>query len=153
MIVRVFETHIHVRDLQRSMRFYEEVLGLELGMLDAQRQVAFYWVGGRNTSMLGLWQKPADEIVSQHFAFEVPTARFDEAMEGVLHHGVAVYNFLRDGTSRPMVFAWMPALSIYFRDPDGHELEFIAPLPDAPRPAAGVVSREQWIEIVSAGPV
>jgi hypothetical protein len=39
-----------------------------------------------------------------------------------------------------MVFGWMPALTIHFRDPDGHSLEFIAMLPDAPRPELGVVS-------------
>jgi hypothetical protein len=41
----------------------------------------------------------------------------------------------------------MPAVSIYFADPDGHELEFIAPLPDKPRPEIGVVSREEWNRI------
>ena len=46
---------------------------------------------------------------------------------------LACHNFLDDGTERPMVFAWMPALSIYFTDPDGHSLEFIAMLPDDPR--------------------
>lgn len=25
-----------------------------------------------------------------------------------------------------MVFGWMPAMEIYFNDPDGHVLEFIA---------------------------
>jgi hypothetical protein len=38
----------------------------------------------------------------------------------------------------------MPALAIYFRDPDGHLLEFLAMLPDEPRPEAGVVSWDEW---------
>ena len=43
-----------------------------------------------------------------------------------------------------MVFGWMPALAIYFDDPDGHSLEFIAMLPDPPRPEVGVVSWDEW---------
>jgi hypothetical protein len=46
-----------------------------------------------------------------------------------------------------MVFGWMPAAAIYFSDPDGHELEFIAPLPDQPRPDVGVVAWRQWDSI------
>ncbi|GAB3643035.1 hypothetical protein GCM10027423_36720 [Spirosoma arcticum] len=46
-----------------------------------------------------------------------------------------------------MVFGWMPAVSIYFRDPDNHELEFIAMLPGPPRPDIGVVSYADWNEL------
>ena len=44
----------------------------------------------------------------------------------------------------PVVFGWMPALSIYFTDPDGHLLEYLAMLPDSPRPEAGVVPYSDW---------
>jgi len=44
----------------------------------------------------------------------------------------------------PIVFGWMPAVSLYFRDPDGHSLEYLAMLPDAPRPEVGIVSYSQW---------
>jgi hypothetical protein len=39
----------------------------------------------------------------------------------------------------------MPVVSIYFSDPDGHELELIAPLLDQPRPELGVVTWEEWV--------
>lgn len=58
--------------------------------------------------------------------------------------GLQVRNFLDDGTERPFVFAWMPAVSIYFSDPDGHILEFLSMLPDEPKPEMGVVSWEEW---------
>jgi lactoylglutathione lyase len=45
-----------------------------------------------------------------------------------------------------MVFAWMPAVAIYFNDPDGHSLEFIAILPGKPRPELGVISFDEWIK-------
>ena len=55
-------------------------------------------------------------------------------------------NFLNDGIERPMVFAWMPAVAIYFEDPDGHSLEFIGMLSGESRPEDGVVSYEDWLE-------
>jgi len=39
----------------------------------------------------------------------------------------------------------MPAASIYFNDPDGHLLEFIAILPGKARPQLGVVSLDEWM--------
>ena len=36
------------------------------------------------------------------------------------------------------------AKELYFTDPDGHLLEYLAMLPQEPRPAAGVVPYSQW---------
>lgn len=44
-----------------------------------------------------------------------------------------------------MVFAWMPALAIYFKDPDGHDLEFIAILEGEGKPELGVINYEKWL--------
>ena len=145
MITGLFETHINVTNLERSMAFYEEALGLQLGVFEAGRRVAFYWLGGWGEAMLGIWEKPPAEVLPQHFAFRA-------TVEDVLRHSVAFlkarnlepHNFLNDGSERPMVFGWMPALAIYFRDPDQHSLEFIAMLPEPPRPEVGVVSWEAW---------
>ena len=38
----------------------------------------------------------------------------------------------------------MPAVSVYFLDPDGHLLEYIAMLPDRPRPEAGIMTWTTW---------
>jgi lactoylglutathione lyase len=38
----------------------------------------------------------------------------------------------------------MPAAAVYFRDPDGHLLEYLAMLDEEPRPDSGVVSWSQW---------
>jgi catechol 2,3-dioxygenase-like lactoylglutathione lyase family enzyme len=148
MILDLFETHIDVANLDRARRFYGETLGLEPGLLDPERRVAFYWIGPRGKAMLGLWEKPADRIQPQHFAFRV-------SIEDVLTRAVPYLkerhlpprNFLDDGAERPMVFGWMPALSIYFDDPDGHSLEFLAMLPDEPRPEVNVVSWEEWQQL------
>jgi len=145
MIIGLFETHINVTDLDRACRFYGETLGLELGLLDQERRVAFYWVGPRGEAMLGLWEKPAVQIQPQHFAFR---ASIDDVLTRAIPYlkerDLPSHNFLDDGTERPMVFGWMPALAIYFDDPDGHSLEFIAMLPDDPRPEVNVVSWDEW---------
>ena len=47
MITGLYETHLKVADLGRSMHLYGEVLGLELGLRDPQRPIAFCWVGER----------------------------------------------------------------------------------------------------------
>ena len=145
MITGLFETHINVRDLDRAMAFYRDVLGLELGTIDLARRVAFLWMGGRGESMLGLWEKPADEVVPQHFAFRATEDDIRErSVAWLKERNLAPYNFLRDGSGQPMVFAWMPAVAIYFNDPDGHQLELIAMLAGEPKPELGVVSWEEW---------
>ena len=49
---------------------------------------------------------------------------------------------------RSMVFSWIPAISIYFDDPDGHSLEFIGLLKGKPQPELGVISYEAWLKTV-----
>jgi lactoylglutathione lyase len=44
----------------------------------------------------------------------------------------------------PSVIGWMPAAAVYFRDPDGHLLEYLAMLDEPARPAAGIVPWSQW---------
>ncbi|REK12309.1 MAG: VOC family protein [Planctomycetota bacterium] len=145
MITGLFETHINVSNLERSIAFYRDTLGLEVGRIEHERRVAFLWMGRRGEAMLGLWEKPAAEVVPQHFAFRASIDDVHErSVAWLTERGLKARNFLDDGTRRPMVFAWMPAVAIYFDDPDGHELELIAMLPGPPRPELGVVSWDDW---------
>ena len=43
----LFESHLTVADLHRSMTFFADVLGLELAHATSDGKAAFYWVGGR----------------------------------------------------------------------------------------------------------
>ena len=148
MIRGLFETHINVTDLERSTRFYRDVLGLEPAYDEPARRVRFFWIGRSGQAMLGLWEKPHELVVPQHFAFRATLEDVrDKSVGWLQERQLACYNFLDDGTQRPMVFCWMPALAIYFDDPDGHTLELIAMLPDEPRPEAGIVSWDEWQEI------
>jgi len=41
----LFESHLNVTDLQRSMSFFGQTLGLELAEVFWERRVAFSWLG------------------------------------------------------------------------------------------------------------
>ena len=84
-----------------------------------------------------------------HLAFAVSVDDVVAAPEALRSAGITPLDFNGHPTTEPVVLAWMPAASVYFRDPDGHLLEFIAMLPDQPRPSDGVVSWHDWM--VTAG--
>jgi len=148
MIKGLFETHLYVSDLERSAAFYKNVLQLEECHRDEKRNIIFFWIGAPQRSMLGLWQKPGSEVQPRHFAFECePEWILNDAVIFLQRHHVLCYNFLNDGNDEPMVFAWMPAIAVYFNDPDGHVLEFIGILKGDPIPEAGVVSYRKWLHI------
>ena len=69
MIKGLYETHLFVEDLGRSARFYKDVLGLEQCYFEEARRAAFFWIGKPKEAMLGLWEKPKEQISKQHFAF------------------------------------------------------------------------------------
>jgi lactoylglutathione lyase len=53
----LFEAHLMVSDLDRSIGFYRDVLGLPLAYRLAARQVAFFWVPAPEKAMLGPWSR------------------------------------------------------------------------------------------------
>jgi lactoylglutathione lyase len=143
MITTLFETHIEVSNLEKAMQFYQETLGLQLGMKEEARRIAFYWIGEPGNAMLGLWEVP--KVHTRHFAFQCKADWIlNESVHFLESRGLRPYNFLNDGNQRPMVFAWMPALAIYIDDPDGNVLEFISMLPGKPNADGGVISYEDW---------
>jgi catechol 2,3-dioxygenase-like lactoylglutathione lyase family enzyme len=150
MITGLFETHIHVSSLEVSIEFYNALPGLQLARIDKERKIAFYWIGKEGEAMLGLWEKKG-QVYPQHFAFRSNTNVILNIAATILRSmQIECYNFFQDGTSKPLVFTWMPAVTIYFRDPDYHELELIAMLPQKPRPEFGIVSYEDWM-LIQAG--
>jgi lactoylglutathione lyase len=153
MIKGLYETHIQVSNLEEAVTFYTEVLGLRLAHRDENRPVVFLWIGEGKESMLGLWEQK-ENLQTRHFAF---TADKDDILQHSVNYlenkNLKPYNFLKDGLSQPMVFAWMPALAVYFNDPDGNQLEFIAVLEGEGRPDLGVLSYEDWLSRTNQTPV
>lgn len=152
----VFETHVQVKNLENAMRFYGDIVGLELGFTDIERRAALYWVGGSGKTMLGVWEKPpwlpadtGERILPQHLAFEVNLNDLHAAIQRMKQRGIQICNFFDQVTDEPSVFGWIPAAAVYFNDPDGHLLEFIAKLEGEPRADLGVIPLAEWNHLAS----
>ena len=114
----LYEVAIRVKQLSRAEAFYREILGLEVGIRDEERKWLFLLAGGQ-AGMLVL-QEDKGEWPTEHFAFTIDEADVEHAVAVLRERGVAVRGqFLHE---------WMPAKSVYFTDPDGHELELCAPI-------------------------
>ena len=117
-ICGLYEVAVRVSDLSKSESFYRETLGLEVGLRDEQRRWLFLRAGGEDGMVV--LQEDKGEWPTQHFAFTIDEAEIATAAKALVDRGVPIEG--------PVYHDWMPAKSIYFRDPDGHDLELCAPV-------------------------
>ena len=97
--------------------------------------------------MLGLWEAGSGpQRLSLHLAFKVELSDLLTAPEQLRAAGVEPRDFDGQPTDEPVVLAWMPAAAVYFHDPDGNLLEYLAMLSGAPRPQLGIVAWSHWKE-------
>ncbi len=134
----LYETHIPVADLRRSLAFYRDVVGLIPGFVQPERGVGFLYVGSRENGMVGLWEPgsaygwKSAEKSPQHFAISVSINELFAAIPRLRSLGIEVTGFDGALATEPSVIGWMPSAQVYFKDPNGHVLEFITLLPDHP---------------------
>ncbi len=141
----LFETHVTVSDLQRSIGFYRDVVGLEIGIVQPERPAAFFWVGGRGRSMLGIFSLGSCPLTMRHhLSFQVKLKDVLTAPQRLRAAGITPLGGSREPIDEPVVFAWGPAASVFFDDPDGNLLEYISMLPDGPRPELGLLAWSKW---------
>ena len=133
--MHLYETHLPVQNTEVSQRFYLDVVGLEFAYRDQARDIVFLWIGADKSSMLGLWGPDTAYGTPHHKCHLAIALTMPELLAVGLRLnglGVATRNFGGEETTEPSVIGWMPSAQLYFADPDGHGLEYIAPLNETP---------------------
>jgi catechol 2,3-dioxygenase len=105
-VLGIEEIAFEVKDLDRSVAFYENVIGLSLYSRGPQQ--AWFRVGQQS---LALFTKDRPGS-GQHFAFLIPHDRAEEARRALVTQGFPEETMQQDD-----------GLSIYVRDPDGNKIE------------------------------
>ena len=145
-VAGLFETHLTVADLRRSVAFYRDVVGLPLAFEVAERGAAFFWIAAPGEGLLGLWSMGSAPMgLLLHLAFKASLEDVMGACDRLRSLGVTPLSFFAEETTEPSVIGWMPAAAVYVRDPDGHLLEYLAMLNEQPRPDRGIVPWSQWV--------
>jgi lactoylglutathione lyase len=144
-VAGLFETHLTVADVARSVAFYRDVVGLPVALELPERGAAFHWIGAPGRARLGLWSLGSAPMgLSLHLALSVELDDLLRAPARLEALGVAPLSFFGEPTAEPSVIGWIPAAALYFRDPDGHLLEYLTMLDTPPEADAGIVTWTQW---------
>ena len=138
-IMHFAEIGLRVKDLSSMVEFYQDLLGLEIEL--AEPDYVFLKVGDLlfprgsvvHPQMLVLFGRAfePDSSVStlDHLAFEIPSSDYDEQWKRLEAKGFE----LRE-RSWPETLPWR-ARSLFFSDPEGNTIEFIAHDPEADEPS------------------
>ena len=141
----LFETHLTVGDLDRSVAFYRDIVALPLALELRERGAALFWIGRAGEAMLGLWTLGSAPMgLSLHIALRASLEDVLGACDALRSVGITPLSFYGTETTEPSVIGWMPAAAVYFRDPDGHLIEYLAMLDEPARPELGIVPWSRW---------
>ena len=142
-----YEMFLPVTDMERSINFYVEKLDFVVGRQESPASALLMYNDHGSRSMLGLFK--VEEVERRyHFSFRVLEENVDQMVPALVARGIVPEHPPRDSVQGPMrepiVHGWMPAASVFFTDPDGHLLELIADLSDAPRPEVLYCPLSEW---------
>jgi len=118
------EVSIQVRDLDAMHKFYEEVVGLEVLRRNDDERFVFFKVAegyGGHTQNLALFEASntlnPQESTLHHIALNVALEDFETERMRLEGLGLKV---------NATVHEWLYVRSLYFYDPEGNHLEFVA---------------------------
>jgi catechol-2,3-dioxygenase len=122
------EVVLNVHDMNRALAFYRDLLGLQVISPPSMTNPIFLRAGAATAdlpALVVLVQLPPEtpEFMPprtlHHLALAVPAAQFDVIHASLVERGYAV----RTG-QHPV----LPSRTLYINDPDGNEVELIAPM-------------------------
>jgi catechol 2,3-dioxygenase-like lactoylglutathione lyase family enzyme len=110
----VSELTLEVADLDRSLQFYSEILGLPIVERWEHRDVVWLMAGDR--TRIGLWRPQVGLAggrggIHVHYAMHIDEESFDQTVQGLRGHGLAVE--IDEDRGR----------AAYVQDPDGNVVE------------------------------
>ncbi len=115
---------LNVRNMARAEQFYSGVLGFPVIMRTSTKAGLQHVEVDAGNVAIALFESPELDLTAAHktmtedgylhFAFAGDYTRFDEILKSLKDSGVAI-----DGEPRD----WGSSVSVYFSDPDGHQLE------------------------------
>ena len=118
---RIGHVVIKVRDLERSAKFYTEVMGLQIMKMETGFKMGFFASNGRDHHEIAAMEvgpdapiPPEHAIGLSHIAFRLrDETHLRAAYEDLIANGVKIISAVNHGVTK----------SVYFRDPDGNQLE------------------------------
>ncbi|WP_410982029.1 VOC family protein [Bacillus cereus] len=154
MIKGLYEAHLPVRNLEKSILFYES-LGLKL--FKRYEDTAFFWIV-EEQSWLGLWEgeeyKTPYHPSLRHIAFQVDFEFLHTSIQWLKDRNIEPVPFGNRTTTEPFVRPNQGNASVYFKDPDNNSIEFISfvNVPDELEHITEKLSLEEWNQLLEKQP-
>lgn len=118
------EVSICVKDLEATRRFYEDVVGLEVLRVD--QSFVFFKIaeghGGHSQNLALFLEAKSERLNSEqstlhHIALNIALEDYESEKKRLEGFGLTVH---------ATVHEWLHVRSLYFPDPEGNSLEFVA---------------------------